>query len=162
MVHILITGTRMCIICCTRDTPVLNLTRHLKLIYIYIPIPVPYLGVNLRLFSYIECTSIIPSLWVPQKELTGWADKYLVGLPSKTYAFEDKLTGCLSVRLVIFFNVGYCSICCVNKFCGANLDEQIVLAGRKMYIHSCSIVYFSFVAYNIYNRTSMARTPFEP
>ena len=103
--------------------------------------PVPWLGVNLRLFSYIKCTSIILSQWIPQKELTGRADWYLVGLPSKTYVFEGKLTGCLSVGLVISFSVGYCSICCVNKFCvlvqdGAYLDEQ----DKKVYMHSCSIV----------------------
>ena len=86
-------------------------------------------GLTYGYFPYIKCTGIILSQWIPQKELTGLSDWYLVGLPSKTCVSEDKLTGCLSVGLVISFSVGYCSTCCVNKFCvlvqdGAYLDEQ--------------------------------------
>ena len=55
---------------------------------------------------------------------------HLLGVPERTgetYVFEGKMTVCLSVRLVISFSAGYCSICCVKNCVlvqdGAYLDE---------------------------------------
>ena len=44
----------------------------------------------------------------------------------------------------------------------AYFDEQIAFAGIQVYMHSCLLVFSSFVTFYIYSGTPMARIPLEP